>query len=277
MEFIENDIGSINVFLLLYNSEASYMTADRVRQLKLYENVFGQNWWSHVISQMGHWAHDKKTAWIRSRKNMTEEIVHRIMNEKYKSLLGVSVAEIPTVFVDPILPVFVPEEDFGEYADDYTIADEERDLYINNTQILWNYATSMAEFSCTGNCQPPSGYLTGDPMILNNLVSAFEEETVGVQCQIFIGLHRENADNMQWTHNGEVIYTRTAGAVGQEQIDNLPITVTNQLLPGSEDIFFSYLSVEITEATVGEYKCENGKETINNLVNIEMRTGKAGL
>ena len=82
---------------------------------------------------------------------------------------------------------------------------------------------------------------------------------------------------MQWTHNGEVIYTRTAGAVGQEQLDTLPINVTNQLLPGSEDIFFSYLSVEITEATVGEYKCENGKETNKNFANIEMRTGKPSL
>ena len=72
----------------------------------------------------------------------------------------------------------------------------------------------------------------------------------------------------------EVLQEKT-GAVGQEQIDNLPITVTNQLLPGSEDIFFSYLSIEITEATVGEYKCENGKETNKNFVNIEMRTGKA--
>ena len=96
VQFIKK-IGRVNVFLLLYKWPR-LMTPKRVDQLQLYQQVFGKTWWSHVISQVNWWRHDRNSAHLRNRRNISEELVDKIMNENYTSLWNVS-AEIPTTFV----------------------------------------------------------------------------------------------------------------------------------------------------------------------------------
>ena len=140
VQFIKK-IGRVNVFLLLYKWPR-LMTPKRVDQLQLYQQVFGKTWWSHVISQVNWWRHDRNSAHLRNRRNISEELVDKIMNENYTSLWNVS-AEIPTTFVDPMTPIFSSHE----------IGKSERSLYLKHTQALWKNVLAKYDFSCSENCK----------------------------------------------------------------------------------------------------------------------------
>ena len=115
MQFIKDVAKSVDVFLLIFNAEHSILTPTAVAQLKLYEDVLGKNWWEHVITQMSHWSHSKRDVRLRRRKQLNETVMHQRLNEKYRRLLNVSVQEIPTTFIDPVLPVFVEEPEYYDY------------------------------------------------------------------------------------------------------------------------------------------------------------------
>ena len=84
---------------------------------------------------------------------------HDAWNEQYKEKLKVSI-EIPSIFIDPVLPVFD-----AQASDE--IKEEEWRAFARETNKLWTVAKEKEKdpFVCNSKCNSPSDFFNGIPTI----------------------------------------------------------------------------------------------------------------
>lgn len=110
------------------------------------------------------WSHDIRS--VRSRKNrqnMNEEKRHISVNQKLKETFNLTF-DVPTVFIDPVLPIF------GDDYDQSIMEENEVEAFEEYTRQLWDFAMNKEPFHCAGNCQAPQGYFGGQPWVTPNKV-----------------------------------------------------------------------------------------------------------
>ena len=112
------------------------------------------------ISAFTFWPHDLRSVRQRERnRNLSEVKQHDAWNEQYKEKLKVQI-EIPSIFIDPVLPVFD-----AQASDE--IKEEEWRAFARETNKLWTLAKEKEKdpFVCNSKCNSPSDFFNGIPTI----------------------------------------------------------------------------------------------------------------
>ena len=140
-------------------------------QLQRYESLFGKALYENAVTEFTFWydqnikqylptlvstfyrGHSKKDVARRLRNNhLNESVKHNMWNEEYKDKLNMK-NEIPSVFIDPVI-------DF-EYAEE-----EEKEIDVKFTKLLFDLASRMEPYECSIYCEPPEGFFSGQPWLM---------------------------------------------------------------------------------------------------------------
>ena len=103
-QYLKDNYDSINIFLLLIKGSDTRFDDSLDRMLQWYEEIFGKDFWKHVVVEVTFWKHTEKA--IKERKadrDGLEEIrytkdVQKALNDTFKFNL-----KLPVVFVDPVM------------------------------------------------------------------------------------------------------------------------------------------------------------------------------
>ena len=176
-------VKSVDLILLLFNGKKTRFQQATIESLQLLEGIFSPSFWENTArfvltiqsftcteffllnillsSAFTFWPHDIRSVRQREKnRNLTEERQHRAWNEQYRDDLKVSI-EIPSVFVDPVLPVFDNETSKDIEAGEW-------EAFARETNKLWTLAKEREDkpFECSGSkCNSPSDYFDGVPVI----------------------------------------------------------------------------------------------------------------
>ena len=213
-----------------------------------------------VSSAFTFWPHDERSIYQREKnRNLTEEGQHRAWNEQYQDDLKVSI-EIPSLFVDPVLPVFDNETSKDIEAGEW-------EAFARNTNKLWTLAKKNEErpFECSSSkCKSPFDYFAGVPVISGGgtgkhnhyhlifYISSSEHralfgEEIELICEVWIGWAGEADVDISWvnSHGEEYKLNSSKSLVEVEQaVSQSGFSIT------------SYLRItQLSEEDGGEYFC----------------------
>jgi len=103
-QYLKDNYDSINIFLLLIKGSDTRFDDSLDRMLQWYEEIFGKDFWKHVVVEVTFWKHTAKAKKERKAdRDGLEEIryskdVQKALNDTFKFNL-----KLPVVFVDPVM------------------------------------------------------------------------------------------------------------------------------------------------------------------------------
>ncbi len=263
----------VNVFLLLFKSTANRFNQWTQEQLGIYETIFGKKFWKHAMTAFTFWRHNAMSHLGREQlmghkcaedpsldcgDGMTPELMkHEEWNDAYREKLEVAEGiEVPTVFIDAVLPVFSSNEAYRNLVEP-----RESGAFEKYTTELWEFANSQPPFKCDGNCKAPSGAYVGEPWIPQENVIKYKGKNVTLTCQVWTRFNRRAGNNLQWLQGDKIIYQLPAlpqyystipkagslpGLSFSEETSDLGLGITSTLFIESMDAEFE-----------GTYSCKN--------------------
>ena len=134
---LKKDIKYVNTFIIAFREDETRVTRDVADMVMVFKNMFGEEFWNHVVIEITHWSyHEDK---VNERENNRDKII----NEATK-----------TRFWNDILmkePFNAPEELKVVFIDShYQSGDNEKDAFIDNTDILFQLIKSSNKFETKG-------------------------------------------------------------------------------------------------------------------------------
>jgi len=102
--------------------------------LKVFERMFGPEFWSNAILEATHWSYSKSKTRIRNESGMNESLWARQFNDRLRNDFEFSF-DLPSVFIDTFY---------------YRKSEIEVDKFNENTEELWSFAQSKLDspFHC---------------------------------------------------------------------------------------------------------------------------------
>ena len=110
---------------------------------------------------------------------------HLQWNQEYREKLGVTIGQVPTVFVVPVFPMFSKNKRNQRKLHRQPEAIEK---FVFHTSLMWRLATAMPEFHCKERCTAPQGYFTGTPWVTQPIIKGRLGATQTSSCQIWKGI-----------------------------------------------------------------------------------------
>ena len=147
------DIGSIDAFLLTIKGDTTRFTPYLVEQLRFFDELFGEQFWSSTIIEISFWSHTKNDIRRRKQRQLDEKKMTGLLNKKLREHFP-DIPPIPVVFVDPVYD--------ASWAEDM-----ESKIFTNETNKLWSKTVNGKKFDCAddaGGCSSPS-FLSGTPKL----------------------------------------------------------------------------------------------------------------
>ncbi|CAK9091438.1 Immune-associated nucleotide-binding protein 7 (AtIAN7) (AIG1-like protein) [Durusdinium trenchii] len=99
-----SELGGVETFLIVINSQDPRFDMGLQRMLKVFEQRFGRRFWDHVILVFSRWAMDERSVRQRADANITEESKRedwsRLIAEKLPNAVSERRQFLPAVFVD---------------------------------------------------------------------------------------------------------------------------------------------------------------------------------
>jgi len=197
-------------------------------------------------------------------------------------MLIVPVNEIPTVFIDPVYPVFSEDEDYflSLVEDD----PNEKAQYEKYTELLWKFSKEVPPFVCNDRCKAPNGFFLGSPWMKTTSVTARAGNKVDLICQIWNGVATDRSSlpsaNVTLTHIGseesEIYKKETIPGIEdpsfQTNSEWTGIEIKEEVSPGSGHFSDFHIHIKnFTASMAGNISCENGVESSNNLATLVLR------
>ena len=134
---------------------------------------------------------------------MDETKKNHSLNKHYREKLEVT-NDVPTIFIDPILPIF---SNTKRNQRKIRRQPEAVEKFKNETSRLWKLSTAKQPFNCEENCRAPSGFYSGAPLVAPSVVRGKTGTKQRVLCQISKGIAGKGSKtNMKWKFNEEVIF-----------------------------------------------------------------------
>ncbi len=238
-------------------------------QLQIYETIFGKAFWDHAMTEFTFYSHNDRANAMRAYQQqikcqhdptcngttVPEEAKHEEWNSAYRQKLGVQ-HDIPSLFIDGILPVFSNNELFRSLMDP-----REEELFNNYTDQLWAFANSQPPFKCSGNCNAPEGTYLGEPWLEQTVLQKYEGENVTINCQVWTRFNKKAGEGLQWSKDNQTLYTvpsnlsHYSSEFHNGSIDGHQFTeLTSDLGLGIET---TMLIEEMTSEDEGTYECSN--------------------
>ena len=216
---LKHEIGSVDVFLLLFSGQSTRFDESTVELLLWYEAIFGRQMWKHVVTETTFWSHSARAAEFRSRERdgLNEEKRQELWARKFHSPpLNVDRSlKIPTVFIDPIADVFDDPCEAGFRPP------ERREVrqFAEWTNRLWSTATELPPFDCRERCQAPDNFFSGIPWLSRpgagsgHVLSVRANRTGVLEWQILEGVFSEqiNAEKRISLRKDDVVEIFTHG------------------------------------------------------------------
>eukprot|EP00092_Neocalanus_flemingeri_P004401 GFUD01004734.1.p1 GENE.GFUD01004734.1~~GFUD01004734.1.p1 ORF type:complete len:1003 (-),score=126.99 GFUD01004734.1:84-3092(-) len=270
-DIMKHNLTTIDVFVLVFNGMQPRFRASITKLLKLYESIFSEDLWKHSITEISFWKWDEDSVDERAEYgHMNETLKHFQWNQEYKEKLNVTVGQVPTIFLDPIFPIFSKTTKNQRKINRQPEAVEKFKLY---SSLLWNLAIKMPPFHCKERCAAPSGYFSGTPWVTQPLVKGRMGTEQISKCQIWKGpVGIGSTKNVMWKYNKTVIFEKKTASDSPTSH-----TITNPewseiiFVRENENEHYSEFQLTIKNLnlkTQGVYTCDNNKESANNQVEM---------
>lgn len=257
---LKNDFKAIDLFLILFNGRRPRFDSSTIALLKLYVSIFTSEMWSRTITQFTFWPHDKQSVKMRQENQKMNELVkHTQWQEQYKDNFDVKI-QIPSVFINPMIPV---------YNTNLLTERKQCEQFGLHTKTLWDYAVQMEPFSCFGNCNSPNGFFIGQPWIKKKEIFERIGDIVEIECEIWNGIKGKKSENITWSLNGTVFFNKTQEIIQTSDLD-ADMTIEEENSLGGGLILNSILTLKMAEAFEGNYECNNGIESENNVAVVSL-------
>jgi len=148
------EISPIDAFLLVIKGTETRIGPELVSQLRFFQELFGDSFWSYTTFAISFWGHSRKQAHRRkkTRGGLDEDKMRVQLNQKLQEYFP-GTPPIPAVFVDP---VYDPDPEIAEERETQRFAEE--------TEKLWTFMTNGKQFECGESCSSPT-FLTGTPKL----------------------------------------------------------------------------------------------------------------
>ena len=141
---LKNDIQYVNAFVIAFHHVDYRMTREIADMILLFKNMFGEEFWNHVIVEITHWEHDQESIIVRNEEKKSETKQAQYWNKILMSEPFNSPKKIPFVFIDSHYNTIVNEAITAQHVQEDTAA------FNNNTEILFNFLQNSTKFNLTG-------------------------------------------------------------------------------------------------------------------------------
>ena len=130
VKVLKNDFKYVNTFVIAFKADDTRVTREVADMVMVFKNMFGDEFWNHVVIEITHWSHSKYFDHIVN-KTSTAQFWNRIlMKEPYNAP-----KELTVVFIDSY----------------YFQTDQEAvDAFNNHTDILFDFLKNSTKFETEG-------------------------------------------------------------------------------------------------------------------------------
>ena len=103
-QYLKNNYDSINIFLLLIKGSDTRFDDSLEKMLQWYEEIFGKDFWKHVVVEVTFWKHTAKAIADRKsdRNGLNEISFTKDVQKALKDTFGFDL-KLPVVFIDPVM------------------------------------------------------------------------------------------------------------------------------------------------------------------------------
>ena len=142
---LKNDIQYVNAFVIAFHQNVdNRMTREIADMILVFKNMFGEEFWNHVIVEITHWGHDQESIIERNEQKKNETKQAQDWNKILMSEPFNSPKKLPFVFIDSHYNTIVNEAITAQHVQEDTAA------FNNNTEILFNFLQNSTKFNLTG-------------------------------------------------------------------------------------------------------------------------------
>ncbi|TRY80565.1 hypothetical protein TCAL_04553 [Tigriopus californicus] len=134
VDVLKNDIRFVHSFVIAFNGESPRMTSSLKSMIRLFEKMFGTEFWKNVILEVTRWSYDERSMSNRESREETEATWTKEWNNKFHSLFDIPAnLDLNAVFIDSFYDPKSSREQlqFGTY-----------------TSTLWNFTVNVKPFEC---------------------------------------------------------------------------------------------------------------------------------
>ena len=148
---LKNDIQYVNAFVIAFRHDVdNRMTREIADMILVFKNMFGEEFWNHVIVEITRWGHDQKSIEDRDEQNKSETKQAQDWNKIFMSEPFNSPHELPFVFIDSHYNTQIETNSDGIIVTTAQHVQEDTEAFNNNTEVLFNFLQNSTKFNLTG-------------------------------------------------------------------------------------------------------------------------------
>merc|ERR1719376_1841073 len=132
---MKDEVKFVHAFVIAFKETDDRLTGAMTDMIKIFEKMFGHDFWNNVILEATHWNFHESS--IRKRKAKDElsmdywsSTLNKWFHSKYSLPQGL---QLPSVFIDTFYDPNNPDE---------------KEMFESNTKKLWDFASDREPFEC---------------------------------------------------------------------------------------------------------------------------------
>ena len=127
---LKNDFKYVNTFVIAFKDDENRVTREVADMVMVLKNVFGDEFWNHVVIEITHWSNSKLAGHPVNKTSKAQFWNRILMKEPYNAP-----KVLPVVFIDSYY---------------FKTNQEEVDAFNNDTDILFNFLKNSSKFETEG-------------------------------------------------------------------------------------------------------------------------------
>jgi len=130
VKVLKNDFKYVNTFVIAFKEDETRVTREVADMVMVFKNMFGDEFWNHVVIEITHWSHSKGADHVVNKTSKAQFWNRILMKEPYNAP-----KELTVVFIDSY----------------YFQTDQEAvDAFNNHTDILFDFLKNSTKFETEG-------------------------------------------------------------------------------------------------------------------------------
>jgi len=127
---LKNDFKYVNTFVIAFKEDENRVTREVADMVMVLKNMFGDEFWNHVVIEITHWSNSKKADHPVNKTSKAQFWNEILMKEPYNAP-----KVLPVVFIDSYY---------------FKVNQEEVDAFNNDTDTLFNFLKNSTKFETEG-------------------------------------------------------------------------------------------------------------------------------